>query len=123
MNLYEGIKNNSIDNYLKTDGLDYAKEYNMKKGNLNNCKDVSEFVINNAPESIKEYLKPIEVRLFSDSLSNKQHFVILVNDNYLVDYTQKQYLGSNNPTDTEYKRIDRIGDYFKDDKNNITYYF
>lgn len=123
MNLYEGIKNNSIDDYLKTDGLNYAKEYNMKKGNLNNCKDVSEFVINNAPESIKEYLKPIEVRLFSDNLSNKQHFVILVNDNYLVDYTQKQYLGSNNPTDTEYKRIDRIGDYFKDDKNNITYYF
>ena len=124
MNLYESIKSNLTESagsdFFTAEGLKIAKELNTKIGSLNNCREVSIAVAKAAKEA-GIACEVMDVRVFaahmtkdsynssdelvcmldSEKLYNKQHTVIHVSDgDYIVDYTQAQYAGSNNAEDT-----------------------
>lgn len=117
--MYSEIANNlkesdSAIDFFKTEGLKIAKDYNMTQGNLNNCKEVSELVVeaaNNKGISCEVvHVKVFAVVDFSNithtyraigNYFNKDYYVIYIPaDDIIVDYTKAQYFDFNNPRRT-----------------------
>lgn len=107
MNMFETIKKNASTNpispeeFFSTTGLKIAKDICTKNKRLNCCKEVSEAVVNEANKLGIEcsVINPIVfIKGKDDPYMN--HYVIL-QGNKIIDFTYKQFLGSNSSNDVD----------------------
>lgn len=114
LNLNESkkITESEDSDFFFNQGLEKAKEVTKREGCLNCCDIVSKEV----SELAKQYhinCKPVNLKVFTKNDNGTSHSAILYN-NYgkgariIIDYTQKQFFGSNSPEDTKCDVIDNI---------------
>ena len=112
-NMYKAMKKlqeSKNDDFFFNQGLEKAKEVTKREGCLNCCGIVSKEV----SELAKQYhinCKPVNLKVIIKNDSGTSHLAILYN-NYdklvIIDYTQKQFFGSESPEDT---KCDVIANY------------
>ena len=107
MNIYEAIRTNeeqktmSPEEFFSTEGLTIAKEICIKNKRSNCCKEVSEAVVSRAKELGIDcsVINPV-IFIAGKEDPYLNHYVIL-NNNKIIDFTHKQFLGSNSESDVE----------------------
>ena len=125
-NMYKAMKKlqeSKNNDFFFNQGLEKAKEVTKREGSLNCCDIVSEEV----SELAKQYhvnCKPVNLKVITKNDSGTSHSAILYN-NYgklvIIDYTQKQFFGSNSPEDTKCDVIEMISSNYSNSSNG-TYF-
>ena len=125
LNLNESkkITEEKINDFFFNQGLEKAKEITKREGCLTCCDIVSKEV----SELAKQYhinCKPVNLKVFTKNDSGTFHSAILYN-NYgklvIIDYTQKQFFGSDSPEDTKCDVIEMISSNYSNSSNG-TYF-
>lgn len=102
--------NNS--NWFSNRGLEVAKDFVAKQGRLNVCEKVSEEVVKTVgcPQS-----EVVEASVYCKNNvgSGARHHVILNRPGKIIDYTQKQFFGSNSPEDVRCDIVREFNPYFE----------
>ena len=128
-NLNEG---DNLD-WFKNEGLTIARSIVSQQGNLNCYEVISEKIVEEANKAGIN-CNILDCGVVTENDMNTSHTVVQYND-IIIDYTQKQFFGSNDPKDcvpdliNNFKDIDGnvkcyTNDYFTDESGkNINYYY
>ena len=118
LNLNESkkITESEVNDFFFNQGLEKAKEITKREGCLN-CRDI---VSKEVSELAKQYhisCEPVNLKVITKNDSGISHSAILYNNFgklVIIDYTQKQFFGSNSPEDTKCDIIEKIWSNYSD---------
>ena len=110
-NYTQNLKESDTTSFFETKGLNKAVECCLSHKVLNCCNEVCKDVkeLSDCPKDTNI----VQCQVYTADNSGTAH-VVLSQDNRIIDYTQKQFFGSNNPNDVKCDIIQQYSRrYFK----------